>query len=461
MAIETMEDKKKIIFNADYDIKENSHVHLKITVPASEVKKEYDEIIQKYCEEVRIKGFRKGKVPADILVRKFGDALKAETSQNIIQKALKEAFEKGEHRPLPYSLPELKKKSELYTEKDFTFTICYDTFPEVELGKYKGMSVEMAIPVISDEDIDRELKLLQEQNAFVVPKEGGSVEKDNVVTIDYVEVDDEGIEIEKTRREGFTFTVGSGYNLYKIDEDIIEMKKGEEKILIKSYPEDFEFKEFAGKSVNLKVKMMEIKEKKIPVLDDEFAQDISEKYNKLSELKQDIKVKLDDMAQKRVKENTVNKVIEKVVQTSKITLPRSMVDRELELRWQNLVQRAGGNEKLIIRQLEQENKSKQALFEEWRPKVEEDVRSSLVAEEIINKEMITITEEEVNAELAKAADRQNMSVEQVREEYKKKGLMNGLMMMLQHEKLYEMLLKLSNIKKGKKVKYLDLMQGNY
>jgi trigger factor len=458
MAIETTEDKKKILFNADYDIKENSHVHLKVNVPASEVKKEYDEIIRKYCDEVRIKGFRKGKVPADILVRKFGDALKAETAQNIIQKALEEAFEKGEHKPLPYAPPELEEKSELDPEKDFSFTISYDTYPDVELGKYRGISVDMAVPLVSDEDVDRELKLLQEQNAYVVPKEGESVEKDNVVTIDYVEVDDEGNEIEKTRRQGFTFTAGSGYNLYKIDEDIIGMKKGEEKIIKKSYPEDFEYREFAGKSVSLKLKVMEIKEKKIPVLDDEFAQDISEKYTTLSELKQDIRAKLVDVAEKKIKENTVNMVIDKVVEASKITLPSSMVDRELELRWQNLVRRAGGNEKLIIRQLEQEGRSKQALFEEWRPKVEADVRSSLVSEEIIGKEMIGVNEEEVNEALAKAADRQNMSVEQVREEYEKKGLMRGLVMMLQQEKLDELLLKVSNIKKGKKVKYLDLMQ---
>ncbi|MBN1699833.1 MAG: trigger factor [Spirochaetales bacterium] len=461
MATETKNDETAITFNSNYDVKENSRIQLTLTVPSVEVKKEFEQLTQKYCREAHIRGFRKGRVPADVLIRKFGDSIKAETEQTIIQKALEEAFKESDHQPLPYAYPELEEKSDLDIDKDFTFTICYDTFPKVELGKYKGLTIQKLVPDITEGDVEREVTHLQDQNAFVVPKEGGAVEKGDVVTMDYVEIDDSGAEIEKTLRNGFTFTAGSGYNLYKIDEDIIGMKKGEEKTINKRYPEDYELTELAGKTVNLKVTITEIKEKKMPALDDEFAQDISEKYKTLTDLKNDIRSKMDEMGEKKAREDAVNQIIEKIVETSTITLPRSMVERELEMHWQNLIRRTGGNERLLERQLENEGKSKTTLFDEWRIKVEQDVRASLVAEEIIKKESIAVDDQEINAELAKAADRQDMSVEQVREDYEKKGLMHGLKMMLQHEKLNTLLLDVSSIKKGKKVKYLDLMQGNY
>ena len=214
---------------------EKSRVELSVKVDKEFVKKEYDELLAKYSKTAHIKGFRPGKVPASVLERKFGESLVNEAGFNVIEKSLQEALLDVEKKPLPYITPALKDEEnlKLALDKDIEFTVEYDTFPEVELGEYKGIEIEVPNVVIKDSDIDRELDKYREQNAIVTEKKGanGKVAKDNVITINYVEVDAEDKEVTGTKRDDFTFTVGTGYNYYKLDDDVIGMKKEEEKII--------------------------------------------------------------------------------------------------------------------------------------------------------------------------------------------------------------------------------------
>jgi trigger factor len=459
MATET-ENKKKF-FESHFELKENSEVLLKITIPKEEVQNEYETLVKKYCKTIQIKGFRKGKVPPNVLKRKFGESLQAESSQNLIEKALEQAFEEAEHKPLPYAEPQLKEKSEFDLEKDLTIELTYDCYPDITLGEYKTLELQKITPDISDKDLEAELKTIQEQNAIVQEKKDGVVEKESVVTIDYVEVDDDGNEIENTKREAFSFTVGSGYNLHKIDDDIIGMKKDEEKVLDKNYPEDFEYKELAGKSIHLKVKVQSVKEKILPELDDELAQDVSDDYETLKDLKNDLKEKLKKAADEKVRENLIAQLIEKVVTSSTIPLPKSMVESELKMKWYNFLNQYRADEKLVIEQLQKEGKTKDSVLDEWRPKVEEGIQSSLVVEKMVEEEKIEVTDEDMDKELERIAAMQNSTVDVIKNVYKQQRLMENIKMMLARQKLFDFLLEKVEIKKGKKVKYLDLMKENY
>ncbi len=440
---------------------ENSSVKLEIKIPSSEIEKKYNEIVNKYCKTVQIKGFRKGKVPPAVLIRKFGPALLEETAEKIIEDSITEALEDIEKKPISYARPEVKTDEKLELGKDFKFSLIYDTFPEVELGEYKGIEVEELETKVTDKDIQRELELLQEQNAIVVEKKNPVVAKDDIVTVDFVELDDDGNEIANTKRESFVFQVGSGYNLYKIDDDIVGMKKDEEKVIEKEFPQDYEYKELAGKKVKLKVTIKGVKEKNLPEIDDELAQDISDKYKNLDDLKNDIREKLENLAESRIREHKLSQILKKVIENSKIPLPKSMVEFELEARWNDFVKQLRADENTVLNLLQAEGKTKEDLLNEWKPEAERGLKEALVIREIIKRENIEVSDEEIDKEIKEEAERANTTFEDLKERVEKGNFMDNLKDDIAREKLFDFLIENATVTGKKKVKFVDLKEGNY
>ena len=450
-----------MIANKDIEKLDNSAVKLTVTVEKSALKQEYDDLLAKYAKSAQIKGFRKGKVPASILEKKFGEGIKQEAAANSIEKGLKEVFDEIEEKPLPYVTPELQDEElEPELDKDLTFTVRYDIFPEIELGDYKGLEIEVPKVSVTKEDEERELEEIRDRNAIVADKPDETVAKDDIVTIDYAEIDENGEEKEETKREGFVFTVGTGYNLHKIDDDVIGMKKGEEKVIDKEYPEDFEFDDLAGKKIKLKVKVTAVKEKKLPDLDDDLAQDVSEKYETLEDLTRDIRKRLEDAVENRLREMKVNKLLDTIVENSEIDLPRSMVEMELQNSWRNFLMRSRMPEDQAEQILGMQGKSKESLLEEWTPQAEQSLKSRLLVNRIIEKEGLEVAEEELDEEMKKQAEANDMSFDQVKEQYSQSNYMDYLKNDILDRKAYDLIIENADIKEGKKVKFLDLMNEN-
>jgi len=450
-----------VIANKDIERLDNSAVKLTVTVEQSALKQEYDDLLAKYAKSAQIKGFRKGKVPASVLERKFGEGIKQEAAANSIEKSLKEIFDEIEEKPLPYVTPELQDEAlDPDLDKELTFTVTYDIFPEIKLGEYKGLEIEVPKVTVTKEDEQRELDEIRDRNAVVVDKPDETVAKDDIVTIDYAELDEKGEEKEETKREGFVFTVGTGYNLHKIDDDVIGMKKDEEKVLDKEYPEDFEYEDLAGKKIRLKVKVTAVKEKKLPDLDDDLAQDVSEKYESLDDLKKDIRERFEKAAENRLREMKVNKLLDKIVENSEVDLPRSMVEMELQNSWRNFLMRSRMPEDQAEQILSMQGKSKEALLEEWTPQAEQSLKSRLLVNKIIEKEGFEVSEEELDEEMKKQAEANDMSFEQVKEQYSQSNYMEYLKNDILDRKAHDFVIENADIKEGKKVKFLDLMNEN-
>ncbi len=196
-----------MVANKEIKTLENSVVELTLTIEKDAVKKEYNELLKKYSKTAQMKGFRKGKVPAAVLERKYGEGLVTESGFNMIEKSLEEVLKDTEKKPLPYSQPALKDEENLKItlDNDLVFTVTYETYPEVKLGEYKGFDIEIPEVKLMAEDEKRELKKYQDQNAIVSEKRGGKVAKDNVVTINYAELDENNNIVDDTKREDFTF----------------------------------------------------------------------------------------------------------------------------------------------------------------------------------------------------------------------------------------------------------------
>ena len=441
---------------------EHASVKLTITVDGAEAQKKYDELLKKYAKTAHIKGFRKGKVPPKILEQKYGEGIKEEATIEILDEGLKEALEDVEQKPLPYAQPRLDDEESLNLTlgEDFTFSVIYDVYPDIEVGEYKGLEIEVPDVKVLKKDEKRELENIQEQNSMVAEKQGGAVEKDDIVTIDYVEIDEEDNEKPDTSRSDFVFTVGTGYNIFKIDDDIIGMQKDEEKVIEKEFPEDFEHEEYAGKKVRLKVKVKTIKQKDVPALDDELAQDVSDKYETLDDLKKDVRSQLEETLKQKLRETKIEKLFDQIIENSKIDPPESMIQAELDNSWQRFIQQSRIGEEQVLQILQMQGKTKEDMMAEWRPNAERSLKFQLLVEKIRETEGIEATDEEAYEELKQQAEQAGQDYEEVKQQYEQNNLMDYVKTDVQNRKLFDFLLEQSKLKKGKKIDYLDFVQNN-
>ena len=439
---------------------DNSAVKLTVTVGKEDVQQQYDSIVNEYSKQAQIKGFRKGKVPREVMERKFGESLKAEAMQRILEESLKQAIDEVEEKPLSFAQPELDGELDFELDKEFTYAVRYDVFPEITVGSYTGLEIEEPQVKIEDEDMDRELKALQEQNSVVMDKQEGVVAKDDIVTIDYWEVDDSGNPVDGTSREDFVFTVGTGYNYYKIDDEVIGLKKDQETVIEKTYPDDVEIEELRGTSKKIGVRVKAVKERQLPEIDDDLAQDISEKYETLDDLKKDIRSRLEETLKSRLRQIKADALVDKIVENSEVTPPESMVAAELQATWRNFVNRFGVPESQVAQLLEHQGRSQQDLFQEWRPEAEKSLKGRLVINKLIEQEQIEVTEDDVDARVKELADSNSMGFEETKNYYQQQGMLEYIRDNMKEERLFDKLFAESRIKKGEKRKFLDVVGRN-
>ncbi|ULQ59724.1 trigger factor [Brucepastera parasyntrophica] len=441
---------------------DKSRVKLDVTISKDDVESAYKELLQKYAKTIQIPGFRKGKVPINILEQKYGDALRGDAAGDIIDKALGEIFETANEfeRPLPYAQPSLDEAPDFDPAKDLTFSLTYDVFPEVKLETLDGFKIEVPQVAIGDAEMKEELEAIRERNALVVDcGDNEKAKKDEIATVSYSELDDSGNVIPGTERQDFVFTIGTGYNIFKFDDDIIGMKKGETKDLTKSYPEDFEDKDLAGKTKKIRVTLTALKVKNLPELDDELAQDVSEKYKTLDDLKNDIKKRMEAALDNKLKEIKQNSLLEQIVEKNTFDLPESMVAAELESRWHMLAQRFGTDTEQLEKIITSSNQTKESMLEEWRPEAEKMLKSRVVVELLIKDRDITVTPEDVEEEYKKIAEGAEISVDEVKKHYSDPRKKEYLIDDIKEQRLYAQLLEKCTIAKGKKMAFADLFKN--
>ena len=438
---------------------EKSSVKLSITIGKDDVRSEYDELLASYSKTIQIPGFRRGKVPHDVLVRKHGDALKGEAVSKIIEKALVEVFreESLTRETKPLSTPRLEEVPKPDLENDLKFSFVYDVFPEVKVDKWQGFEAEIPDVSIGDEDINRELEAIRERNSFVLDKnDGESAESGDVLTVNYCELDDAGEVLASSEREDFTFTLGSSNNIYQFDDEVTGMKKGETKEFSKTYPEDH--KDHPGKTKKLKVTLTALKTKKLPELDDDFAQDVDEKYKTLDDLKNNIRDRLNKDLEQRLRDVKVNKLIEKIAEHTPVEIPESMMRVELDARWQNLAMRLNTDAKGLYNMIG--NERAELAIEEWRPEVAKSIHSRLIVETLIEELKIDVNDDEVEKELERLAKESETSIEDVKKYYEEGQIMEYLREDTKRRRFFDILLEKNTVNSGEKKSYIDLVSNN-
>jgi len=441
---------------------EKSSVKITLTIPKEDVHAEYQTLVNDYCKKLQLPGFRKGKVPREVLERKYGESLKGEAVSVIIEKAVGQVFDDAElprgERPLPYSRPELSETPTLDFDNDLEFSLVYDVLPTVSVGNWKGLSVEVPYAEISDEDISRELEEIRERNAVVLDRDDDAAAQINdIVTVDYCELDDAGEPLPDSERDNFAFTLGSGNNAYNFDDDVIGMKKDETKEFAKAYPADLPASPFAGKTIKLRLTLTSIKEKKLPNLDDDLAQDVDEKYNTLDDLKNSIRERLETRLNERLKEIKIHSLLEKIMESAPVTLPESMVNMELASRWRSMARRAGITPEQAVEMMAAGGKDPEAIQNEWRPDAEHALHSRFIVETLMEQEKIEASDEELEKEFEAMAARAKTPIEKIKEYYEKEDAQEYLKDEIRERKFFDILLAENTVKSGKKETFRDIM----
>ena len=434
---------------------ENSSVKLTVTIGKADVAASYNEVVAKYAKNIQIPGFRKGKVPVSVLERKYGDALKNDAVSEIIEKALGDIFDefdknKADERPLPYSQPSIDDIPLLDTSKDLTFSVKYDVFPKVEVKNFDGIEIKVPQVSITDDDLKEELEAIRQRNAMVIDKKDDeAVAKDDIVTVNYCELDDKDAKIAGSQRQDFVFTVGTEQNIYKFDNDIIGMKKGETKDLSK---------ELDGENKKVRVTVTAVKVRNVPELDDELAQDVSDKYNNLEDMKNDIKKNLETALENKLKEIKSNSLLEQLVEKNPVELPASMVKAELDSRFRMMAQQFQTTTEQLEKMLTSAGQNKEDMLTQWTGDAEKMLKSRIIVESLLKEKDISVTAEEVEAEYEKIAAGAGVTVEEVKKHYEDPRAKEYLEDEAKEQKLYTMLFEQVKVSKGDKTTFADLFK---
>ena len=449
----------------ELSVSDDSEVRLTLTVADDSIRETYDGIVSELRRTARLKGFRRGKAPRDVLIRKFGPALLAQATEQVIKESVGQVIGEIEHKPLPFAPPALDSEPQLVLGEDFTFTVTYDTYPGVELGPYRNLPLERLQVSIADADLERELSRLQEQNAVVIDKQADGagpvvVAHGDVVTVNYVEHDDAGQPVAGSERRDFVFEVGTEYNIYRMDDDLVGMVRGSDKVITKSYPADYQYSDLAGRTVTLKVGVTSVKEKQLPDLDDELAQDISDRFKTLADLKVDLRTRLQEDADRRVRERLIGQLMDRVVETSQVPLPKSMMAAELEGEWRNLVARSGSDAQRFEAAMAERGVSREELMEQSRPHLERRARYALVRDKLAEAEGIEISDEDLDRHLAQQAEARGTDPEELRAQFKRQNMLVHVRNELRNDKLYDHLIAVSAITPGAETSYVDLIGAN-
>lgn len=381
---------------------------LTVEVDAEKVNEGLNSAFKKVVKDITVPGFRKGKVPRPIFEQRFGvESLYQDALDMILPDAYIKAIEESGIEPVDQPQIDIEQMEK---GKSLIFTAKVTVKPEVKLGEYQGLEVEPFDTTVTDEDVEAELKKLQEQHAELVIKEDGQAENGDTVVIDF-EGSVDGEVFEGGVAENHSLELGSGSFIPGFEEQLVGVKSGEEKNVEVTFPEEYHAAELAGKDAVFKVKVHEIKGKELPDLDDEFAKDVDDEIETLDELKEKTKTSLQEAKDHQAEHHVRDTVVEKATENAEIDLPPIMVENEIKRMLQEFeqnLQMQGMNLDLYY-QLTGQDQS--ALHDQMKNDAEKRVRMNLTLEAISKAENIEVTVDEVDAEIKRMSEMYNMPVE--------------------------------------------------
>ena len=381
--------------NVKVEKQENSKVVLEFTMDKDTFEKELDKAFHKNAKYFKVPGFRNGKVPRNVVEKVYGERVLYEA---VIEDNVDNEYRKAveENNLDVVSKPELDVK-QIGKGKDFIYTVTLYVKPEAKVKKYKGLEVKKIDTKVTKKDVDARLESDRQKNARVTSVEDRKLQKDDISTIDFEGFVD-GVAFEGGKADNFELTIGSGQFIPGFEEQLIGMEIGEEREINVTFPEEYHAANLAGKPAMFKVKLISIKEKILPELDDEFAKDVSE-FETLDEYKKDLEKKIKEEKEASAKNAKEMAVIDELVKNTEVTIPESMIEDEVE----NMVEQFKANLSYQGLTLEQYcgfmNTDVNGFKTNLKPESEKNVKMKLALEAVAKVEDIKVEDKEIDEKI--------------------------------------------------------------
>ena len=390
---------------------EKNMAKLTIEVSAEELEKALEEAFQKNKNKISVPGFRKGKVPRQMIERMYGKEIFYEDAANALipgayEKALDECTEDIVSSP---SIDVVQ----IEAGKPFIFTAEVALKPEVTLGKYKGVKVDKIEVEVSDEEVDAAINRERESNARTITVEDRAVKDGDMTVIDFEGFVD-GVAFEGGKGENYPLTIGSGAFIPGFEEALIGAEIGKETDVNVTFPEEYQAEELAGKAAVFKCTVKEIKEKQLPELDDEFASEVSE-FDTLAEYKEDVKKNLADRKEADAKNAKEDAVIEAIIADAQMDIPDAMLETQQRQMVEDFAQRIQSQGLSMEQYMQFTGLTPATLLEQVKPQALKRIQSRLVLEAVVAAEKIEASEADFEEEVKTMAQAYQMEEDKVKE----------------------------------------------
>ena len=390
---------------------EHNMAKLTIEVDAAEVEKAIQASYLKQRKSISVPGFRKGKVPRQMIEKMYGVEIFYEDAANqLISENYSKAYDECELDIVSQPTVDVVQ---LEKGKPFIFTAEVAVKPEVTLGEYKGLKVDKTSTRVTAKEVDAEIEKERERNGRLVDVTDRAVQDKDQVTLDFEGFVD-GVAFEGGKGEGYPLTIGSGAFIPGFEEQLIGAEIGKEMEVNVTFPEEYQAEELAGKAAVFKCTVQGIKVNELPEVDDEFASEVSE-FETLDEYKANVKQKIKDRKIEEAKTKKEDQAVEKAIENAEMDIPQPMIDLQVKQMADDFAMRIQQQGLSLEQYFQFTGMTAEKMMEELQPQAEKRIKTRLVLEAVAKAEDIQVTEERLDEELAKMAEQYQMGVEKLKE----------------------------------------------
>ena len=390
---------------------EHNMAKLTIEVSAEEVEKALQAAYLKERSKISLPGFRKGKVPRQMIEKMYGpEVFYDEAANRMISEAYAKAYDESE---LEIASQPTIDIVQLEKGKPFIFTAEVAVKPEVKLGEYKGLKVDKYSTRVTQKEVDEEIEKVREQHARIVEVTDRAVADKDDVTLDFEGFVD-GVAFEGGKGENYPLTIGSGSFIPGFEEQLIGAELEKEVEVKVTFPEEYQAKELAGKEAVFQCDVKKIEAKELPELDDDFAKDVSE-FDTLAEYKEDVKKNLTEKKAEDARRAKEDAAVDKVIENAQMDIPEAMIETQTRQMLDDFARRMQSQGLSMEQYFQFTGQSVDKMMEDMKPQALKRIQTRLVLEKIAEVENIQPTEEEVNEEISKMAEMYKMEADKLKD----------------------------------------------
>jgi len=409
---------------------------LDLEIPAEDVSKATERVAKEIARVARVPGFRPGKAPVSLIKRRFAEDIKGEVLQSLVPEKVEKAV--AEQKLSPVSQPQVDKL-DFNEGQPLKFRAVFEVLPEFEVGKYKGLDIEMPAMEVTDQDINKALEETRERAAAFAPVEGRAVENGDFVQLKLAGTPEGGGD--PIQADSVMCHVGAEETMQPFNENLLGANVGDHKTFDVDYPADYPDAKLAGKKFHYDADVTGIKVKKLPDLNDDFAKDVSDATT-LDELKNKIRESLEHEREHRRKDLQREKIIFELVKGHDFPVPESLVEHQKDVRLER-----------VVRSLAQQGVDPRAVNLDWvslrqrqEDRAKEDVKAELIIDRIASTENIDVTEEDLQHELEHLGGHSGESAEAIRARLTKQGALDRMKAKLRSDKTLDWLAQNANVR---------------